>query len=432
LTGGLRRRRLEERFLAPGQARWSDHPGELLANLSGRYFLHGARRQLGEQKRPKTDADQAVDGQTERVEHAANLAVLAFGEGESEPDVGRRRTVANMVAGRLDRSVANALDRDAVPQSVEPRLLDAPEDPGAITPPPATGGQFQGPGQLAIVGEQEQAFGGDIQAAHGDQARQARRQGVEHRRAAPGVAVCGHQTDGLVIAEEPRRVRRRHDLAVNGQSVRRPDPDRGRGEDFAVQGDPAGGDHALDFAPGGDAGSRERLGDTVAAARGLTAALGLVSVRGMSDHDVPTMRIALEEAQAAAMAGEVPVGAAIIDPIAGEILARAANGPVASHDPTAHAEILCLRAAARRLGNYRLTGLTLVATLEPCAMCAGAISHARIGRLVFGAADEKGGAVINGPRWFEQPTCHWKPHVTGGVMALECAALLRNFFQARR
>jgi len=144
------------------------------------------------------------------------------------------------------------------------------------------------------------------------------------------------------------------------------------------------------------------------------------------------MRIALEEAQAAAMAGEVPVGAAIIDPIAGEILARAANGPVASHDPTAHAEILCLRASARRLGNYRLTGLTLVATLEPCAMCAGAISHARIGRLVFGAADEKGGAVINGPRWFEQPTCHWKPHVTGGVMALECAALLRNFFQARR
>ncbi|MEO6858700.1 MAG: nucleoside deaminase, partial [Solirubrobacteraceae bacterium] len=97
-----------------------------------------------------------------------------------------------------------------------------------------------------------------------------------------------------------------------------------------------------------------------------------------------------------------------------------------------HAEILALRMAAEALGNYRLTGLTLVVTLEPCAMCAGAISHARIGRLVFGASDPKGGAVIHGPRFFDQPTCHWRPEVVGGVLAEESAALLKGFFRARR
>ena len=144
------------------------------------------------------------------------------------------------------------------------------------------------------------------------------------------------------------------------------------------------------------------------------------------------MRIALEEAQAAAERGETPVGAVVRDPATGEVLARAANGPIGRHDPTAHAEILALRAAAERLGNYRLTGLELFVTLEPCAMCAGAISHARIGRLVFGAADEKGGAVVHGPRFFEQPTCHWRPAVEAGVLADESAALLRAFFRARR
>ncbi len=144
------------------------------------------------------------------------------------------------------------------------------------------------------------------------------------------------------------------------------------------------------------------------------------------------MRIALEEAQAAADRGEAPIGAVIIDPLTGEVVARAANSPIASHDPTAHAEILALRQAAAKRGNYRLTGLTLVVTLEPCAMCAGAISHARIGRLVFGAPDAKGGAVIHGPQFFAQPTCHWRPEVEGGVLADESAALLRGFFKARR
>ncbi|HEX3363441.1 tRNA adenosine(34) deaminase TadA [Phenylobacterium sp.] len=144
------------------------------------------------------------------------------------------------------------------------------------------------------------------------------------------------------------------------------------------------------------------------------------------------MRIALDAAQAAAEAGETPVGAVVVDPASGEVIAVGANQPIGAHDPTAHAEIVAIRAAAAKLGNYRLTGLTLVVTLEPCAMCAGAISHARIGRLVFGAPDEKGGAVVNGPRFFEQPTCHSRPEVTGGVLAEESSALLKGFFRARR
>jgi tRNA(Arg) A34 adenosine deaminase TadA len=144
------------------------------------------------------------------------------------------------------------------------------------------------------------------------------------------------------------------------------------------------------------------------------------------------MRLALEAARAAAAAGETPVGAVVLDPATGEVLAVAGNGPIGAHDPTAHAEIAAMRIAAARLGNYRLTGLTLVVTLEPCAMCAGAISHARIGRVVFGADDAKGGAVVHGPRFFEQPTCHWRPEVTGGMLAQESAELLRGFFRARR
>ena len=144
------------------------------------------------------------------------------------------------------------------------------------------------------------------------------------------------------------------------------------------------------------------------------------------------MRIALEEAQAAAARGETPVGAVIADPATGEVIARAGNGPIGAHDPTAHAEIVAMREAAAKLGNYRLTGLTLAVTLEPCAMCAGAISHARIGRLVFGAEDPKGGAVVHGPRFFDQPTCHWRPEVTGSVLAEESAAMLRAFFRERR
>ena len=144
------------------------------------------------------------------------------------------------------------------------------------------------------------------------------------------------------------------------------------------------------------------------------------------------MTRALELAREAAEAGEVPVGAVVVDPETGEIVAEGANRPIAGHDPTAHAEIIALRAAAASRGNYRLTGLHLYVTLEPCAMCAGAISLARIGKVVFAACDPKGGAVIHGARFFEQPTCHWRPDVAQGILADESAELLRSFFRARR
>ena len=142
------------------------------------------------------------------------------------------------------------------------------------------------------------------------------------------------------------------------------------------------------------------------------------------------MTEALNLAQAAAIAGEVPVGAIVVKD--GIIIGRGANRPVESHDPTAHAEIIAIREAAAHLGNERLTACDLWVTLEPCAMCAGAISHARIARLYYGADDPKGGAVAHGPRLFEQPTLHHRPEVYSGIAAEESAALLKAFFQSRR
>ncbi|HNR76631.1 MAG TPA: nucleoside deaminase, partial [Parvularculaceae bacterium] len=149
------------------------------------------------------------------------------------------------------------------------------------------------------------------------------------------------------------------------------------------------------------------------------------------DYDASMMRRALEEARKAAACGEAPVGAVIVD-ADGVVLATAGNAPISTHDPTGHAEIRALRAAATSLGNYRLVGTTMFVTLEPCAMCAGAIAHARIARLVFAAEDVKGGAVVNGPRFFEQPTCHWRPAIERGPYADEASILLRDFFKARR
>ncbi len=155
---------------------------------------------------------------------------------------------------------------------------------------------------------------------------------------------------------------------------------------------------------------------------------------GMLDEtrEMRFMRRALVQAQIAAAAGEIPVGAVIVDPVADRVIAEAGNASIAHQDPTAHAEIRVIRLAAVKLQVYRLTGLELYVTLEPCAMCAGAISHARIGRLVYGASDPKGGAVDHGPRFFRQATCHWRPEVTPGVKAEPAAILLRDFFQARR
>ena len=150
------------------------------------------------------------------------------------------------------------------------------------------------------------------------------------------------------------------------------------------------------------------------------------------EFDKGYMRQAIVEAQAASARGEVPVGAVLVDPESGEVIARTGNAPIGICDPTAHAEILALRDGAYNTGNYRLSGLTLYITLEPCAMCAGAISNARIGRVVYGASDPKGGAVENGVRFFDSPSCHHRPEVTGGVLADESSAMLKAFFKERR
>ncbi len=142
------------------------------------------------------------------------------------------------------------------------------------------------------------------------------------------------------------------------------------------------------------------------------------------------MVLALAEAKSAAIVGEVPVGAVVV--CDGQIIARAHNAPRGTHDPTAHAEILAIRAAAQALGNQRLDGCELWVTLEPCAMCAGAIAHARIAKLYYAASDPKGGAVEHGARVFDQDQCLHRPEVYSGMGEAEAAELLRGFFQQRR
>lgn len=148
------------------------------------------------------------------------------------------------------------------------------------------------------------------------------------------------------------------------------------------------------------------------------------------NQDAEFMRAALAQAGRAQAAGEVPVGAVVVRD--GEIVGAGFNAPISAHDPTAHAEIRALRDAANRLGNYRLPGCELYVTLEPCAMCVGAILHARIARLIYGAADPKTGACGSVIDLFSEPRLNHHATVTAGVMAEECGALLREFFAAKR
>ena len=143
------------------------------------------------------------------------------------------------------------------------------------------------------------------------------------------------------------------------------------------------------------------------------------------------MERALAEARAAAERGEVPIGCVIVAPD-GAVLAEAGNRCEADCDPTAHAELLAIREAARKFGSSRLVGCDLYVTLEPCPMCAQAISFARLRRVYWGASDPKGGGVEHGPRIFDQPTCHHRPELYSGIAAAEAAELLRDFFKARR
>ena len=151
----------------------------------------------------------------------------------------------------------------------------------------------------------------------------------------------------------------------------------------------------------------------------------------MKHPDEHYMRLALREAARGARAGEVPIGALLVAGD-GEVIARAYNRPVGAGDPTAHAEIVALRRAARRVGNYRLPGTTLYVTVEPCAMCAGALVHARVARVVFGALDPKGGAARSLYRILEDPRLNHQVDVVGGVLEAECRDMIQEFFRARR
>ena len=142
------------------------------------------------------------------------------------------------------------------------------------------------------------------------------------------------------------------------------------------------------------------------------------------------MRLALDEARRGASLGEVPVGAVLV--LDGEVVGAGFNQPLGAVDPTAHAEIVALRAAARAAGNYRLTGATLYVTVEPCLMCVGAMIHARIGTLVYGADEPKGGAIVSAVRAHETPGLNHRFEVVGGILADDCRAVIQDFFQARR
>ena len=149
----------------------------------------------------------------------------------------------------------------------------------------------------------------------------------------------------------------------------------------------------------------------------------------MEPHDT-CMRAALDEARRAFDAGEVPVGAVVV--LDGEIVGRGFNQPISAKDPTAHAEVVALRAAARSLGNYRLVGTTLYVTIEPCLMCVGAMVHARVGTLVFGATEPKAGAVVSACRAHERPSLNHRIEVVEGVLDEECRAIIQEFFRTRR
>ena len=144
------------------------------------------------------------------------------------------------------------------------------------------------------------------------------------------------------------------------------------------------------------------------------------------------MRVALKLAEEAAQNDEVPIAALIVNPLNGEIIAEASNESAHSGDATSHAEILAIRRACEKLKSPRLWDLDMYVTLEPCTMCAAAISFARIKNLYFGAPDKKGGAVVSGVKFYESPTCHHKPNVVSGILAEECAEILQNFFQKKR
>ncbi|MGQ0526811.1 MAG: nucleoside deaminase [Alphaproteobacteria bacterium] len=155
-------------------------------------------------------------------------------------------------------------------------------------------------------------------------------------------------------------------------------------------------------------------------------------VPDVMESDIIYMRLALEEAKAAAARDEVPIGAVLVDIRTGTVAARAGNRTIELRDPSGHAEVLVIRDVCGQAGAQRIPEYDLFVTLEPCAMCAAVISFARVRRLVFGAGDPKGGGVVHGGKFYEQPTCHHRPEVTEPVMVEECGDVLKSYFKGKR
>ena len=263
------------------------------------------------------------------------------------------------------------------------------------------------------------------------------------------------QTARLVIKKQARALSLPQRLAIHGNAVRVGHVERGRIDDFAIHAHPPRFDPCFGRAARGEPGARDHLGDARAApgtiiwlvshlqssplrprrdskvALACRDALGSRTRRVMGNMRTQSfMGLALEQARAAAAAGEVPIGCVVV--AHGRVIAEAGNRTLIDRDPTAHAELIALRQAMRALGSERLIDCDLHVTLEPCTMCAAAISLARIRRLYYGASDPKGGAVENGVRFFSAPTCLHRPEVVGGIAEQEAATLLRGFFVARR
>src|SRR5262245_13329794 len=410
---------------------------ELLAQVARLHLLDGTGRQLAELERPERYADEARHLQAEMAEHIAHLAVLALANGEGEPRVGALLAVE----ARLDCAVADAVDGHAVAQGVELRLRHASMRAHAVAAQPCGRRQFERPCQPAVIGEQQQALGVEVEAADADQARQVPWQGSEDGGPALRILMRRHQATRLVIEEQPRALARRQRGAVDRDAIPRADVDGGRRDHGAVDRHPAGRDPGFRLAPRRQPGARDHLGDALTrsalpglalARHGKTRGYLLLHSKDFGAKRAVTsfMDEALLEAHAAAEAGEVPVGCVIVRNNA--VIVRTFNRTLADRDPTAHAELLAIRAAAAALGSERLTDCDLYVTLEPCAMCAAAMSFARIRRLYYAAADPKGGAVENGVRFFASPTCHHRPEVYGGIAEGDAAGLLKDFYRARR
>ena len=332
---------------------------------------------------------------------------------------------------------------------VELGLVDLAMGAHAIAAQPAGRRQFEHARKAAVIGQQQQALGVDVEPADRDDARQVRAAGVENRRAAFRVAGGGDEAARLVEQEQAGALGARQRLAVDADVVGVAHIEGGAGEHFAVDADAALRDPVLGVAARTKAGARHRpwrcarpRGSADSALVSVMARLALSAravlaacrarCRAREDRRWPKtpMSAAFAEARAAEARGEAPIGAALARD--GEVIASAGNRTREDDDPTAHAEMLAHPRRRASLGDERLTGCDLYVTLEPCAMCAGAISHARLRRLYFAAADRRAARSRTGRAFSRKPTCLHAPEVYGGIRESEAAELMRAFFAARR